>query len=453
MLLTLLKLLTFHRVSCWELPDGQKAVALAWLGGVAALALPSFASDYPYFSLGSQAFELGMALCAGLVAAWLVRQGAAALRFAFAFIAVAFVAILPGELSWLAAIFGEASYDWLDPVMALWAVAAVTRFTLANAGWQTGWRKVTALLVPAMVLLLGLLVSTLQIQLAMAAASAAADDESFAEIDQETLWTAQPGLLDSATEGLDAPSPGGRAFVVTVAAGGYQDIFGREAHAIRERLEQGLGPASRALTLSNARKDLPVLPMANRTNLAAVLADVARDYDPRRDIAVLYLTAHGGKDASLATNLPNYTDLKPLSADFLAQTLDKLGIARRIVVVSACYSGTWIAPLASPDTITLTASSSDRTSFGCDDEREFTLFGDAMNRALARPDRSLADSFVAAKSYIAQQEAKDGVSESRPQSDVGVNMQAVWRAPLRCLVAGARDCAAVSAASPAVPPK
>jgi hypothetical protein len=69
-----------------------------------------------------------------------------------------------------------------------------------------------------------------------------------------------------------------------------------------------------------------------------------------------------------------------LRAQTVAKFLREAGIRWKVVVVSACYSGTFVEPLADNHTIVITAASRSRTSFGCSDERHLTYFGEAFYR-------------------------------------------------------------------------
>ena len=57
--------------------------------------------------------------------------------------------------------------------------------------------------------------------------------------------------------------------------------------------------------------------------------------------------------------------------------LDDAGIRNRVIVVSSCYSGTFVDALRDDDTLVMTASAKDRNSFGCSNEADFTYFGKA----------------------------------------------------------------------------
>jgi len=46
----------------------------------------------------------------------------------------------------------------------------------------------------------------------------------------------------------------------------------------------------------------------------------------------------------------------------------------KVVVISACYSGVFIPPLANPDTLVITAADADHPSFGLPGQSEVDLF-------------------------------------------------------------------------------
>jgi Peptidase C13 family len=199
---------------------------------------------------------------------------------------------------------------------------------------------------------------------------------------------------------------------------------------MRDLFARRLGKGAPGLLLSNGAVHHTRVPLANRDNLAATLGAIGERFDPARDLLVVYLTAHGGPDASLQTDLPDAFGLRSIDAQFLAESFEKARIGRRIVIVSACFSGTWIGPLASPDSIVLTASSATRTSFGCDDRRQYTVFGAALLEGSLRQGATWQQAFDQVQETIGEQEAQLGISRSLPMSSVGTRMETVWNAPL-----------------------
>ena len=71
-------------------------------------------------------------------------------------------------------------------------------------------------------------------------------------------------------------------------------------------------------------------------------------------------------------------NLRQIDPFWLKSALDKSGIRWRVIVVSACYSGTFINALKDPYTMIITASKADKASFGCTDDADMTYFGRAF---------------------------------------------------------------------------
>lgn len=417
-----------RQVSLWRLPGEPRAAALLWLGGYLILKLASPNREMWYYDLAQPLAQLGLVVVAGLLAATILGKSGDALRFVFAFLMIAFACLLlQTALDQLASDDGPGSPSQTLIVQTYGVIAAV-RFVSTASGWNRVADKLRAAVVVALIMAASLAWNEGERALFRYAA-AHQDRPSLPEFDAEELWTAQPALLSTALAQL--PAGGDRAprtFIVGVAAGGMQRLFGREVAKASVALTGRFGSGSGAAVLSNSEDDVMRLPLANRTNLGAVLEEIGRRADPKRDLVVLYLASHGSREAKLSTGLSDYTRLQPISADFLADALRKAQIGRRMIVVSACYSGSWIKPLASPDTILMTASAADRTSFGCDDKRDTTVFGEAFIHRMGELGVSLQDAFARARSDIDKVERAGGDTPSLPQSYVGPNMQAVWTA-------------------------
>jgi hypothetical protein len=130
----------------------------------------------------------------------------------------------------------------------------------------------------------------------------------------------------------------------------------------------------------------------------------------------------------LSTDLPTYDQLTPISSRSLADALARSGIKRRVIILSACYAGSWIPALANDDTIVITAARKDRTSFGCDDTRNVTNFGEAFLNGPLAHGASLREAFNYSRKTVAGWETRDHLTPSEPQAYVGRNMQAIWLA-------------------------
>ena len=99
--------------------------------------------------------------------------------------------------------------------------------------------------------------------------------------------------------------------------------------------------------------------------------------------------------------------------------LDESNVKWRVVIVSACYSGSFIDDLASPTTLVITAAASDRASFGCSNENEWTYFGRAYFEQALKQTGSLTSAFEIAKEIIAAREIVENKEASLPQLSLG----------------------------------
>jgi hypothetical protein len=206
------------------------------------------------------------------------------------------------------------------------------------------------------------------------------------------------------------------AYVVAVALDS-DPVFAREAREAGRVLTRRYGADGRAITLAGPDGRSAGLPKGSLTSLTLVLARIAELMDPAEDVLVLYSTSHGSPSGlAYHDGDSGYGILAPSR---LGLVLGELGIRRRIVLLSACYSGVFLPFLRSPDTVLVTAASADRTSFGCQAENDWTFFGDALvNNALRKP-QPLTAAAIEAHQAIAGWEATFGLQPSQPQVAIG----------------------------------
>lgn len=251
-------------------------------------------------------------------------------------------------------------------------------------------------------------------------------EQARARIDVEAAYARQPRLIASELARLQ-PSRQDRGELYFVAAGTYagQDVFLREASSAREIFDARMGTAGRSLLLVNNRETVDTLPLANATNLELVLDGLAKVMDTGKDILVLFLTSHGTQESlNVSFRGFSFNDLTP---ERLQGILARSPIRYRAIIISACHSGTFIPALAGSGTMVMTAARTDRTSFGCSNEREWTYFGDAFfNRALRRT-RSLTEAFDIARGHIDAWEKRDQLTPSEPQISIGEDIAARLR--------------------------
>lgn len=203
-----------------------------------------------------------------------------------------------------------------------------------------------------------------------------------------------------------------------------EDVFRKELDVIHPLMDKRFDTAGRSIRLVNNADTLRDYPIATVSNLRRALATIATRMDLKSDVLVLYLTTHGSPNAVLAVDMP---PLKLYNIDpaTLKSLLDEAGIGNRVLIISACYSGTFIAPLRNPDTLIMTASIADRPSFGCGSESDFTYFGDAIFNHALRQTLSFEQGFALALPRILQREEAEGFEPSQPQIAIGAAIRGV----------------------------
>jgi hypothetical protein len=223
-----------------------------------------------------------------------------------------------------------------------------------------------------------------------------------------------------------APQRPGVRDVYILAAGLYGGhVFQNEASQGAAALANHFRADGRMIVLSNDHTPGATLyPASTPAHIQAALGRIAEVMDKDQDVAVIFLTSHGAQNAGIAGHEPNLAGEGVLS-DFmitpgaLRGALDAAGIKNRIVILSACFAGQFIPTLQDPHTIVLTAASQDRTSFGCQAERDWTYFGDAFFNEALPQSASLIDAFDKAKSVIGGWESQGNLTPSEPQSFIG----------------------------------
>ena len=238
------------------------------------------------------------------------------------------------------------------------------------------------------------------------------------------LLFSQPARIDQALAQLPPADNGGsKVFFVGFAGYGDQRVFANEIGTAQAAMEARFDIGPRALQLVNDSRDPDSRPLASVSALRHALIGLAAHMNLDKDVLVLALSSHGSADASIAvTNgeLP-FEDLR---ASELAAALKASGIKWRVIVISACYGGSFIPELKDANTIVLTAAAADRTSFGCADDRELTYFGEAFYRDALPRAASLRDAFNSAAAAIRRREQQEQLTASLPAAWYGSAIEA-----------------------------
>jgi hypothetical protein len=104
-----------------------------------------------------------------------------------------------------------------------------------------------------------------------------------------------------------------------------------------------------------------------------------------------------------------------LTAAQLAEALAPLGDRATVVILAACFSGSFVPELRRENRIVLTAASAERTSYGCDATGRNTFFVEELLKNNFDPDESIVQLMARAKSQTIRRENLLRVTHSEPQ--------------------------------------
>jgi len=311
-------------------------------------------------------------------------------------------------------------YPLLSWLPLAWTALAYTWAALHLAGGYALPRRavVVAIAVAAIVSPQWVVDPTARLWVADGGDEADAAEGSEAPQSEQTLYS-QFDLLGDALDAI-APAQQGvtELFTISFAGDGRQDVFLNEAVGADAVLAEVFDSAEHGLVLANSVARPQERPFATVSALQRALDEIASRMNLDEDVLALVLTSHGSPDHRLAVALPPYQfdDLDPAR---LRSLLDEAGIRFRVIIVSSCYAGGFIEPLAGPDTMVITASAADQTSFGCRDGAQWTDFGRAYFAEALAQTASFEGAFRLAQTRIAERERTQGLAPSKPQLFVG----------------------------------
>jgi tetratricopeptide (TPR) repeat protein len=213
----------------------------------------------------------------------------------------------------------------------------------------------------------------------------------------------------------------GKARIAVAAFGLYgdQSVFDSEARRAARIVADRFGSSSVTVLSNTASRE-----EANAATLAATLKSVSKDMDSDHDVLFVILTSHGSQ-AGLDVKAGSHEDtLSPLN---LIKALDDTPARYRVIVISACYSGVFVRPLADPNTLVITAADTDHSSFGCRNGNVWTYFGDAFFNTAMRHKSDLREAFAEASAVVRKREQQKHLTPSNPQMSGGENVEHVLR--------------------------
>jgi Peptidase C13 family len=269
---------------------------------------------------------------------------------------------------------------------------------------------------------LNIAVSTLLLSSCPASAQSleniAAAEEGFAkEQARDAKWLLdQHERLSAAIAAVKPQTPGVIDAFVVVAGLDSDAVFIKESTEAAKVLAHRYNAEGHTILLATGAEK--TAPQGSPSNLAIALSAMAAKMDLKEDVLVLYTTSHGNPKIGIV-----YRDGEKgfgmIAPQRLEGLLDSLGIKRRLLMISACYSGIFVPVLKNEDSIIITAASDKRSSFGCSPGNDWTFFGDALiNNALRTPEpleKSVKDAFKLVETW----ETTLGLVSSDPQVSFG----------------------------------
>lgn len=239
------------------------------------------------------------------------------------------------------------------------------------------------------------------------------EDIVFFDPDVEMIHAAQPALLERQTAQL-RPGVSGQTDLFAVLGAGYpfEGVFRREVEAVAAILADQYAAQNRVISLVNDDKDQTSYPLMNRVNLRAALDAVSRRMNAD-DVALLFLASHGTPDSLSIGFDPLITrDLTPTDID---QALRDAGIRNAVVILPACYSGSFADELQDENRLILTGADAQSLSFGCNDQNEWTEWGRAFFSDALSQTRDFRRAAALARDSVTLREQNDGMPPSSPQ--------------------------------------
>ena len=228
-----------------------------------------------------------------------------------------------------------------------------------------------------------------------------------AEANAERALYTQPAQLKRVLGELQPSSGSGiKLYLLAVAGDGSQEVFRREVDFIRKQFEERFATQGHSVVLVNSRTTVGTSPLATVTSIREAVSAIAAKMNKDRDILFLYVTSHGSKEGTISLGLDGVR-LPDLSRNELAAIMKESGIRWKVVVISACYAGSFMDSLKDPGTLFIAAARADRRSFGCADENDFTYFGRAFFKESLPSADSFEDAFAKAAKLVREWEERD----------------------------------------------
>jgi len=203
--------------------------------------------------------------------------------------------------------------------------------------------------------------------------------------------------------------------VVLVAGDDSLPVFDNAVESLRARLA-ATGQGQADIRLLSATPSLVAHHVARWATLSHVLSAIEAMHPHAGQGCFVFATSHGVHNAGLYLSARDEV-LTPPALD--RALVRGCGDAPTVVVISSCFSGAFAqGPMRRPNRIVLTAARADRTSFGCQAGRDYTVYDrcllDAVDHAA-----TWRQAHAVIKTCVSAEETLEDVTPSEPQAWLG----------------------------------
>lgn len=270
-----------------------------------------------------------------------------------------------------------------------------------------------------------LFASILMLSTLLLAGCASSPYKGDGKVSSDTLLKQQFELADKRR----SEKPDGRLILAAFAMHSQSKAF-RNDVITAEKSVLSLDPNAIVFKLNNPTFGQAAdWPYATTENIAQVLKKVGAIARPE-DKVVILMSTHGRPDV-LSVNFGSQY-YPHVNARVLNQWLTDLRGKPTLLILSACYSGSFLQALSGHSRVILTAAAADRSSFGCQFQSTNTYFVDALFNQPALPDSSLEQLMARTQVEIDKKERAQKLSPpSLPQIAVGSAVKTWASQPLK----------------------
>lgn len=221
---------------------------------------------------------------------------------------------------------------------------------------------------------------------------------------------------------------GRRVWFAGFAMNSTSTAFQNDMELVSRRLSELDGPVMKYEDSNGEQRGELRFPFATPETLAEAVQQISSHAGPD-DIVVVFISTHGNRKI-LSVNIAHH-ELAPMTATQLSAALSPLGNRPTVVILAACFSGSFLPELQGDRRIVITSASGERASFGCQAKSRNTFFTEELFANAFDSSKSLSQIMADAKVRVAQREHALKFPNSQPQMSVGLKLRWLAERPLK----------------------